>query len=98
VVLRPDGQYLLLPALDAKAVRPHALALVERLLPPTAKRSVAMIGDLAWTIGSTPNLKAANEAIPFFGLLMGFTSMGHAVWIFDTNAISVLSEAAREDI
>lgn len=59
------------------------MATVERMLPSTTKRNVAVIADATWAAGDGPTLQIANHAIPFFGLLMGLTSIGHSVWIFD---------------
>jgi hypothetical protein len=39
--------------------------------------------------------KSQNEAIPFFGLLMGLSSIGHSVWIFD-GAANVFEYGCRE--
>jgi hypothetical protein len=83
VIVRPDGQYLLLPALRTDSVSPEMVAAVERMMPSTVKRNVAVIGDTTWAAGSVPTLETANHAIPFFGLLIGLTSIGHSVWIFD---------------
>jgi hypothetical protein len=44
----------------------------------------------------TLNLQAASRAIPFFGLLMGFASLGHAVWIFDAKASSLPKVGCRD--
>lgn len=95
VVVRPDGRYLLLPALRKDSVRAEMVASVERMLPSTTKRNVAVIGDTSWAAGDAPSLQTANAAIPFFGLLMGFTSIGHCVWIFDGTA-SVFELGCRE--
>lgn len=83
VIVRPDGKYLLIPALRRETAKATAVAAVERIIPSTTKRNVAVIGDTAWSIGDAPDLRRANEAIPFFGLLIGFASIGHSVWIFD---------------
>lgn len=83
VIVRPDGRYLLLPALRKDSVKPEMVAAVERIVPSTARRNVAVIADTAWAAGAVPSIQIANEAIPFFGLLMGFTTIGHSVWIFD---------------
>jgi hypothetical protein len=95
VVLRPDGRHLLLPAMDRKAIPAEAVASVERMLPSSVKRNVAVIGDTGWTMADAPGAGAANQAIPFFGLLMGFATIGHAVWIFDAGAAEALSAGAR---
>jgi hypothetical protein len=83
VVVRSDGRYLLLPALRTGAVKAEMVAAVERMIPSTSKRNVAAIADTTWANAETPTLQAASHAVPFFGLLMGFTSIGHSVWLFD---------------
>jgi hypothetical protein len=83
VVVRSDGSYLLLPALRTGAVKAEMVAAVERMIPSTTKRNVAAIADTTWANAETPTLQAASHAVPFFGLLMGFTSIGHSVWLFD---------------
>ena len=82
VVLREDGKCLLLPATRPTSVRPEMKAAIEQILPWTAKRSVAVITETSWASTAQPSLQAANQAIPFWGLLMGFASIGHAVWVF----------------
>jgi len=64
------------------------------MLPSSTKRNVAAIADTTWATGATPDLQIANQAIPFFGMLMGFTCIGHSVWIFDGSA-SVLESGCR---
>ena len=94
VILRPDGRVLGLPALQNGP--PEAIAAVEKLLPSNTKRNVAVIGDTDWTLQGTVDLPTANQAIPFFGLLMGFACIGHAVWVFNPKMSSVLSAACRD--
>ena len=43
-----------------------------------------------------PSLEAVNQAIPFFGILMGFATIGHAVWIFDPDTPVALNPGARQ--
>lgn len=81
VVLRPNGQYLVMPAMPRESAPPEAVATVEKLMPSNVKRNIAVVGDTSWTMAATPNLQTAQQAIPFFGLLMGFATIGHAVWV-----------------
>jgi hypothetical protein len=94
-ILRPDCRHLLFPALKKESAPLEAVAWFERLLPSSVKRNVAVIGDTAWTMAEKPNAQSANQAIPFFGLLMGFATIGHAVWIFDATAAAMLSAGCR---
>jgi hypothetical protein len=98
VVVRPDGQYLLLPALRKDSVSAEMVASVQRMMPSTVKRNVAAIGDTTWAAGKAPKLETANRAIPFFGLLMGLTSIGHSVWIFDGAANEFESGCCEADV
>jgi hypothetical protein len=82
-IVRPDHRLMLLPAIDAEAAPPAAIAEVERLLPSTAPRKVAAVVDTTWTMAEKPDLQAAGRAVPFFGFLMALAAIGHAVWLFD---------------
>jgi hypothetical protein len=95
VVVRPDGKYLLFPALRVDSVRAEMVAAVERMLPSTTKRNVAVIADTAWANAEGPTLQMASQAVPFFGLLMGFSSIGHSVWLFD-GAANVFAPGCRQ--
>ena len=86
VVVREDGRSLLLPAMRTTSVKPEMVAAIEQIIPSTTKRRVAVIAETSWASNSQPNLQAANQAIPFWGLLMGFASIGHAVWVFHGSA------------
>ena len=86
VVLREDGKCLLLPAMRPTSVKLEMTAAIEQIIPSTTKRKVAVIGEISWASSDQPSLQAANQAIPFWGLLMGFASIGHAVWVFRGSA------------
>ncbi len=98
VIVRADGQFLLLPALRKDNVRAEMVAGVERMLPSTTKRNVAVIGDTTWATGAVPSLQTANQAIPFFGMLMGFACIGHSLWIFDGSADVLESGCSEADV
>lgn len=74
------------------------VATVERMLPSTTTQNIAVIGDTTWAAGDGPSLQTANHAIPFFGLLMGLTSIGHSVWIFDGTACAFASGCREADV
>jgi hypothetical protein len=95
MILRPDGKHTAMAALDRNISPPQAIAAVEKMLPSTSQRFVAVIGDTAWAMAPAPSLQAANQAIPFFGLLMGFVTIGHAVWIFDATSLPIVVSGCR---
>src|SRR5205823_5241451 len=96
VVLRPDSKVMSLPAMDKSASPPEGIAAVEKMLPSTAQRNVAAAAETNWTLANAPSIQAAGQAIPFFGILMGFASIGHAVWIFKPANVGVLTIGARD--
>lgn len=96
VILRPDGKPLAVPAPPRESVPPEQLAGVDRILPSSVPRRVAVIGDTAWSVAAQPNLREAASAIPFFGLLMGLSVAGHAVWIFDAATPATLAAGCRD--
>jgi len=86
VILCPNGRVMSMPAMAREAAPVDAVAAVERMLPSSKPRKVAVIADTSWTLEAQPSVQAAGRAIPFFGMLMGFASIGHAVWVFDGSA------------
>lgn len=98
VVLRQDGKHLFLPTLKPTSVKPEMRAAIEQIVPSTIKRFVAVIGDTSWASSSQPSLQAANQSIPFWGLLMGLSSIGHAVWVFQGSADILCAGCSGADV
>jgi len=82
VVLRPDRRTLVLPAMAQTPALKHAALSLERLVPANVKRNIAVI---AYTVfpSTEPNIHEVGRSIPFLGMLMGLTYIGHAVWVFE---------------
>ncbi len=96
VILRPDNKTMLVPAMNRESAPPDAVAAVEKILPSAGPRSVAVIADTSWTMAPAPSLAEAGRGIPFFGLLMGFAAIGHAVWIFDAASTDTLAAGCAQ--
>jgi hypothetical protein len=96
IVARSDGQYLAINAKLRESVPPEAVATVEKMLPSTVQRNVAVIGDTTWAHAEAPTLQIAGKAIPFFGILLGFASIGHAVWVFHATTVFALTAGCRD--
>jgi hypothetical protein len=74
----------MLPAPPAGSMRPEATTSVESLLPSGTKRNVAVIADTSFAAKpQSPESAEVGRAIPFFGMLIGLSYIGHAVWIFE---------------
>ncbi len=95
VILRPNGQFLVLPGVPRDKARPEGIAAMEKLLPSKISRKVAVVADTRWTMETAPTIQRASQSIPFLGLLMGLTTIGHAVWVVgpDTDLAGACREA-----
>jgi hypothetical protein len=94
VILRPNRSYLVVPCMpDNPGLKKFASGL-SHLLPSGVQRNVAVISNNEFS-DQTPSVTDVDKAIPFFGLLMALSYLGHAVWIFEGHA-SALEAGCRE--
>lgn len=92
VILRPNRTYLTVPRMpDNPELKKFADGLAH-LVPPGVQRNIAVIAN---TNFEPPTVAAVDQAIPFFGLLMGLSYLGHAVWVFEGHASAL--EAGLHD-
>ncbi len=87
VILRPNRTYLVVPPMpESPELKKFAEGLAH-LIPAGVQRNVAVIANTEFGSGAqTPSVAEVNQAIPFFGLLMGLSYLGHAVWVFEGHA------------
>jgi hypothetical protein len=99
VIVRPDRRCLMLPAPPAGSMRPDATKSVESLLPSGTKRNVAVIADTSFAAKPhPPEIAEAGRAIPFFGILIGLSYIGHAVWIFEGTPDALVAGCRNADV
>jgi len=98
VIVRPDLRSIMLPATPKESAAPNLVAAVERMLPSSTPRNVAVIADTSWAMAEKPDIKEAGRAIPFFGFLIGLASIGHAVWVFDAGGASFAAGCRDADV
>ncbi|HTQ58190.1 MAG TPA: hypothetical protein VMI94_27195 [Bryobacteraceae bacterium] len=97
VIVRPSRKALAVPRMtESPALRAGAEGLA-KLIPGDRKRNIVAIAftDFAPPEVVAPSLADANLAIPFFGMLLGLTYLGHAVWVFEGHE-SALAAGCRE--
>src|SRR5260370_90751 len=102
-LVRPNQSILCLPCPARDSVRPEHITDVERIVPSDAKRNIAVIAPTlpkiepadANAIPGTLDVVAMGRVIPFFGMLIGLTSIGHSVWVFDGQP-AALSAGSRD--
>lgn len=99
VIVRPNRQVLCLPPPDETPALRKVAAGLERLVPADVQRNIAVIADTGFAGGAgAPGLAEAGQAIPFFGLLMGFAFIGHRVWIFEGHASAFAAGCRDADV
>lgn len=96
VVMRHSGQTVSLPAMPREQFPPESVAVVEKMLPSSVPRKVAVIADTAWAEQERPSIAEAGRAVPFFGLVMGLSVIGHAVLVFKSTSAMLLTAGCRE--
>ena len=96
ILVRPDRQYLVLPKpAETSAIKANATGL-ERMIPSAVKRNVVAIAYTGFATGAAvPSLQDASKSVPFLGILMGLSYIGHSVWIFEGHA-SALAAGCRD--
>ncbi len=97
VILKQDRTHLVLPRLAESDELRQMAEQMERMVPSATRRNIAVI---AYTIfespaGQAPGLAEINAAIPFLGILVGLSYIGHAVWVFEGHP-STLAAGCRE--
>jgi len=98
VVLRPDREYLVLPAMAQTPALKYAALSLERLVPATVKRNIAVVAYTVFPASDEPNIHEVGRAIPFLGMLMGLTYIGHAVWVFEGHPSAFTSGCRYADV
>jgi hypothetical protein len=105
-LVRPNQSILCLPCPARDSVRPEHIADVERIVSSDAKRTIAVIAPTlpkiepadANAIPGTLDVVAMGRVIPFLGMLIGLTSIGHSVWVFDGQPAAVSAGSRDADL
>ena len=101
VIVRPDRGLLMLPPPPES---PELAANAEGLrgmIPPEVKRGIAVIANTGYTMAkqaAPPSLPDSGRAIPFLGMLIGFSYIGHAVWLFEGHASAIAAGCRDADV
>jgi hypothetical protein len=97
VIVKPDRTLMVMPRLGETEQLKKMADSVRKIVPATVQRNIAVV---AFTVfGASPGgevgLTEVDKAIPFLGMLVGLSYIGHAVWIFEGHE-SALVEGCRE--
>jgi hypothetical protein len=96
-ILKPDRTHLVMPRLATAPSLESMAKNLNRMIPAAVPRNIAVI---AYTLfeaqsGAAPGLTDVNKAIPFLGILVGLSYIGHAVWVFEGHS-SALAAGCRD--
>ncbi len=96
-ILKPDRTHLVMPRLAAAPSLEGMAENLNRMIPAAVQRNIAVIAYTLFEapIGAAPGLADVNKAIPFLGILVGLSYIGHAVWVFEGHA-SALAAGCRD--
>lgn len=96
VIVRPDRKSMVLPALAESPALKNLAQQMGRVVPPNPPRNIAVIACTGFAAGSAvPGVMEAGQAIPFLGMLIGLSYIGHAVWIFEGHP-SAIAQGCRD--
>ena len=94
VVVTPGRMVMYKPCPPPGSISRGQVAQIERLLPSSVKRNIAVIANTELEA----MMKEISKAIPFVGMLMGFAYIGHAVWIFEGHATALQAGCREADL
>ena len=90
IVVTPGRMLMFQPCPPPGSMPSSQVASIQQMISPKVKRNVAAI---AYTELSA--LTSGISAVPFFGFLLGFAYIGHAVWVFEGHP-SALTAGCRD--
>ena len=97
VIVKPDRTLMVVPRLAETAELKKMAESMSKMVPTTVQRNIAAIAFTVFESGpqGIAGLAEVGKAIPFLGMLVGFSYIGHAVWVFEGHA-SALAAGCRD--
>jgi hypothetical protein len=97
VIVKPDRTLMVVPRLAETAELKKMAESMSKMVPTTVQRNIAAIAFTVFEPGpqGVAGLAEVGKAIPFLGMLVGFSYIGHAVWVFEGHA-SALAAGCRD--
>ena len=97
VIVKPDRALMVLPRMAESPELKVMAENVAKMVPAAKQRNIAAIGYTVFEAGPQGAIGFAEvgKAIPFLGILVGLSYIGHAVWVFEGHS-SALSAGCRD--
>jgi hypothetical protein len=85
VIVKPDRTLMVMPRMAKSAEIEKMADTMRSVVPDTAQRNIAAIAFTVFQTGpdGMSGIEQVGKAIPFFGMLVGLSYIGHAVWVFE---------------
>ena len=106
LLVQPDGSFLVLPCPAVGSMAAENIAQIESIVPSTIKRNISAIAHTEIVSGQKKPVavagpevvRAAGQAIPFLGLLIGMAYVGHTVRVFNGRTPALASGCKDADV
>src|SRR2546425_10142668 len=94
IVVTPGRTLMFQPCPPPGSMPSSQVASIQQMISPKVKRNVAAI---AYTELSALT-SGISKAVPFFGFLLGFAYIGHAVWVFEGHPSALTAGCRGADV
>src|SRR5438093_11044366 len=94
IVVTPGRMLMFQPCPPPGSMPSSQVASIQQMISPKVKRNVAAI---AYTELSALT-SGISKAVPFFGFLLGFAYIGHAVWVFEGHPSALTAGCRGADV
>jgi len=99
-ILKPDRTHIVIPRMPSSPEMEDAARTVERLIPRHSPRHIAAIASTVFEgeEDGAAGFAAIADAIPFLGMLVGMSYIGHAVWVFEGHEAALAAGTHMADV
>jgi hypothetical protein len=100
VIVRPNRTMTVLPRLAESDELKKMAEGMNHIVPATTQRNIAAIAFTVFdaAAGGAAALTEVSKAIPFMGMLVGLSYIGHAVWVFEGHPSALVEGCRNADL
>jgi hypothetical protein len=99
VIVKPDRTLMVLPRMAESPQLKKMADDISQIVPPAKPRNIAAIAYTEFEAGPQGvGLAEVGRAIPFLGMLVGLSYIGHAVWVFEGHASAIAAGCRDADL
>jgi hypothetical protein len=100
VIVKPDRSLMVVPRLTETAELRKMAESMKSIVSDAVQRNIAAIAYTVFEPGpqGSVGLEEVGRAIPFLGMLVGLSYIGHAVWVFEGHASALVAGVREADL